>query len=131
VTWADRLARLKAAVWPDTEVADILDAATRVPDGSRRRFLRVALLGAAVAATVDVEQLLWTPKPIVLVPGGAFEDREFTITRVTPDWVVRESLSILEKNLAFSKHFSRHYELDDLRVGDRITLRVPKSRRRA
>lgn len=33
----------------------------------RRTFLRV-LLASAVAEAVDVERLLWTPKPMVTVP---------------------------------------------------------------
>src|SRR5688572_22165546 len=35
---------------------------------SRRSFLRV-LLASAVAESVDVEKLLWTPKPIITVPA--------------------------------------------------------------
>lgn len=34
----------------------------------RRDFLRL-LLASPIAATVDVEQLLWVPKPIVVVPA--------------------------------------------------------------
>jgi len=35
---------------------------------SRRAFLR-SLLALPIAATVDVEQLLWTPSPIIVVPA--------------------------------------------------------------
>lgn len=34
---------------------------------NRRDFLRI-LLSSAIAEAVDVEQLLWVPKPIVTVP---------------------------------------------------------------
>lgn len=36
---------------------------------SRRSFLK-ALLATPIAATVDFEQLLWVPKPIITVPGN-------------------------------------------------------------
>lgn len=35
---------------------------------SRRAFLRL-LLTTPLAATVDLEQLLWTPRPMVVVPA--------------------------------------------------------------
>ena len=35
---------------------------------SRRAFLR-ALLATPLALTLDVDQLLWTPSPMVVVPG--------------------------------------------------------------
>lgn len=35
----------------------------------RRSFLR-HLLALPIAAQLDVEKLLWVPKPIVVVPGG-------------------------------------------------------------
>lgn len=35
---------------------------------NRRDFVRL-LLGTAIAATVDVEQLLWTPQTIITVPA--------------------------------------------------------------
>lgn len=34
-----------------------------------RRTLIKLLLGTALAEAVDVEQLLWVPKPIITVPG--------------------------------------------------------------
>lgn len=36
---------------------------------NRRAFLKLLLAAPAIAATVDVEQLLWTPKPMVTVPA--------------------------------------------------------------
>lgn len=43
------------------------------PDGlslrmSRRSLMKLLLTSAAVATTVDIEQLLWVPKPIIVVP---------------------------------------------------------------
>ncbi len=38
-----------------------------------RRDLIKLLLAAPIAATVDVEQLLWVPKPIVVVPTMPFK----------------------------------------------------------
>lgn len=35
---------------------------------TRRDMLRI-LLAAPIAATVDVERLLWVPKPIIVVPA--------------------------------------------------------------
>lgn len=35
---------------------------------NRRDFLRI-LLASPIAATVDVEALIWTPKPIITVPA--------------------------------------------------------------
>lgn len=35
---------------------------------TRRDLLRI-LLAAPIAATVDVERLLWVPKPIIVVPA--------------------------------------------------------------
>lgn len=36
---------------------------------SRRRFLASVLSAGAVAATVDLEQLIWTPSSQILIPG--------------------------------------------------------------
>lgn len=62
----------------------------------RRDFLRL-LLASPLAATVDVEQLLWTPKPIIVVPAmprtgtiGAIDRATFSFWRnssiVTAAW---------------------------------------------
>lgn len=48
---------------------------------SRRGFLRL-LLASPIAATVDVEKLLWVPKPIITVPSlirvDVFDRYEYT-----------------------------------------------------
>lgn len=52
----------------------------------RRSFLRL-MLAAPIAATVDVEKLLWVPKPIITVPAdygiwvGAINKASFTFWR--------------------------------------------------
>jgi len=51
---------------------------------NRRDFLRI-LLASAVAEAVDVEQLLWTPKPIITVPGRV----------IGVDWGMSESQTIV------------------------------------
>jgi hypothetical protein len=49
---------------------------------NRRAFLKWMLAAPAIIATVDVEQLLWTPKPMVTVPamptGLSFHRDAFT-----------------------------------------------------
>jgi hypothetical protein len=49
---------------------------------TRRDLLR-ALLALPIAATLDVEQLLWVPKPIIVVPAMPVN------TRITGETVVR------------------------------------------
>jgi hypothetical protein len=73
------LERLRRLVFPDPEALDVLVAAERVPDAGRRQFLKLALAGAAVAATVDIEQLLWTPGKTFLLPAEPAW-QTFTIT---------------------------------------------------
>lgn len=50
----------------------------------RRDFLKILLAAPAIAATVDVEQLLWEPKPMVTVPEMPapmrFDGHEFSFT---------------------------------------------------
>jgi hypothetical protein len=105
--WLDLLARLRAGGvrQDDPQTAEILAAAARTPAGvSRRTFLRTALVATAAAATVDVEQLLWTPgsQTIWLPPA--------THTFDTVDWITREALRILQNKLAISAAFNRDLE---------------------
>jgi hypothetical protein len=89
------------------ETVAILDAADRVSSGiTRRHLLRSALVGAAVAATVDVGSLLWTPgeKTIFVLDGVGSN------SLITPEWVTREALAILTKNLSFVYHVNREYD---------------------
>lgn len=117
---------------PTDETTAILAAAERVPDVGRRRFLKLALAGVAVAATVDVDQLLWTPGKTFLLPGQPEFD-EYVITDevssddFTSDWFGREGLRILENKLTVTKMFNRKYDDQfDLKVGDTIRVRLPQ-----
>ncbi len=102
----------------------------------RRSFLRTALLGTVAVATVDVEQLLWTPKAQIVVPdltvvsGPAAFTLEQALDRsvdhgfngfITPDWVTREALRMLNDQLSFTKKICREY----VRFGD--SVRIPKA----
>lgn len=96
-------------------------------DPSRRRFLRAALVGSALAATVDVEQLLWTPgEKTIFLPDA--DDEWIPNYLVTDDWIVREGLRILENNLTILKSVNRAYDdrfLDARTVGEAVNIIVP------
>lgn len=127
----DVLARLRAAfaVTPD-DAADVVRASARVPAGlSRRRFLRTALTATVVAATVDIDQLLWTPgERTIFLPyaeGGPWRDNFL----LTDDMIVQEGLAILKKNLTFIATINRQYDEKFSyagRIGDTVTLRIPR-----
>lgn len=75
---------------------------------NRRAFLGWLIgtaAGVAAAPYLDVDKLLWVPKPIITVPafpgGNHF---------VTPEWVVRETLAMFEKNLQMLTLFDRQYD---------------------
>lgn len=111
----------------DPETTAIVDAAERVGSGlSRRQFLRGALVATAVAATVDVEQLLWMPgEKTILLPelvDGGWDDN---FLPPTPDWVTRETLRLFEKNLALTSKFSCRFD-KAFRVGDTVNVRIPQ-----
>lgn len=85
---------------------------------NRRDFVRrlvAGLAGTAVAAEMDLERLLWVPKPMIVVPelpGGLH-------TFASIDWVTRECLRRLEQQLSFANVVDRHYTLDAAsKVGD-------------
>lgn len=105
----------------------------------RRRFLLTALAGTVVAATVDLDQVLWTPTPQIVVPDltgvdwGAGDDFSAVNhwvetdrhTFVTPDWITQEALRLLKHELQFSKMLSRSYEMEGARVGTVLNIRTP------
>lgn len=88
------------------DVDGVLQTAVHLPAGfSRRAFLRAALLATTAAAVVDIDQLLWLPSSQVVVP----ELPAGLNVLVTPDWVTREALRILERNLNFVNAIHREY----------------------
>lgn len=52
-------------------------------DPSRRSFLRF-LLSTPLAAVVDYEQLLWVPKPIIVVPSLSIAALNNAMERILP-----------------------------------------------
>lgn len=139
MNWRALLERLRAGFSGSPDAADVLDAADRLPNGfGRRAFLKTALVGVAVAATVDVEQLLWTPgektiflptldKTVVLLDETVFANYN---TLLDTDWIAKDLLRDLERNLDLVGRFSRQYDAQfsgrRARVGDTVLVRVPK-----
>lgn len=130
MNWRAVLERLRAAVFPDAEAAAVLDVAERMNvDGmSRRSFLRAGLLAATVAATVDVEQLLWTPGEKTLFLPTVDEVAIYD-GLLTPDWITREALRILKNNLQVAGRTTREYAESYDRRGSRRGDTVPIRRR--
>ena len=90
----------------------------------RRKFL--ALLGgsvavATVAPLVDLDQLIWTPSPSIIVPdlGHGF---------LAPEWVVRDTLALLRKNLLIATSFNRRYDeaFQGGTLGETIRIQLPE-----
>jgi hypothetical protein len=79
---------------------------------NRRAFLRVLGLGAATAigvsaGVVDVEQLLWVPGRTTYFDLGA---QGPPLVWLTPDWIPKEALRLLQKNLTFTQQINRGYD---------------------
>ena len=93
---------------------------------NRRSFLTrlfAVSAGLVVGAEIDVERLLWTPKPIITVPAmptGLPLGNQF----VTREWFDLEVLKRLERNLVFAGRVNRSY--DAPLVGDTITVRLSR-----
>jgi hypothetical protein len=95
------------------------------PSGiDRRRFLQFlggTAAGVAIAPLIDVEKLLWTPtKSIYLLGDDGY-------VWLTPDWVTREALKILENNLTLTKTFDRYYDRQFVghQIGHTVNVRTP------
>lgn len=129
MNWRDLIARIKAAVYPDREAADVIAASTFVPDVSRRTFLKAALITTAIVATVDVEQLLWSPSEKTLFLPTTEDLLVYGNSFVTPDWVTCEALRLLTNNLSVASHFNRFYDDSYLAVGETLSVPVVDKRR--
>ena len=91
---------------------------------SRREFLRRLLAGAAgaaIGAELDLERLLWVPKPIILVPAmpSLAVNVEFT------DWLTHECLKLLKNNLAFGSTLNREYDREFAVFAGPMTASIP------
>lgn len=113
-----------SAVLPDETVENISASlgagpATHV---SRRAFLQVlgaGVAGAALAPTLDVEQLLWQPgEKTFFLPDG--------YTLISPDWVTREALGLLTNHVKFTGHVRRSYDDQYATIGRNINARLPQ-----
>lgn len=107
---------------------------------NRRGFLRVLGLGAAAIA-VDPEQLLWTPGqktfflPSLVTPPRALDlatldDAIAIVARrgnqlVTPEWITREALQVLRKQLTVMQRIDRDWSGSPA-VGFTVEMKLPK-----
>lgn len=102
MTLLDRL----VAAWRSEQPASAL-VVPSVQGMGRRRFLQVLGGSVAVAAAapfVDLEALIWTPGQSVAVGevgSGIF---------LTAEWITREALKILERNLQLVTTVNRAYD---------------------
>lgn len=107
------------------------------PSGlSRRSFLGLLTATTAAAATLDLDQLLWTPgeKTFFLPPPVEVVDVSLEALgpfgQVDLDWVTRESLRVLNNQLSFAKHVNRQYAglygSEGQRIGDTVNIRLPQ-----
>lgn len=89
----------------------------------RRRFLGIVLggaAGAAIASTVDLDQLLWMPGEKTILIPEVVELNEL----VTMDWLMAETLRVLQSKLQLTSFYNDAY---DRRLGD--TVQVPQPQR--
>lgn len=135
------------SIIPADETTAILAAAERVPDAGRRKFLKLALAGVAVAATVDIDKLLWTPDKTFLLPtepawqtftitDDCYSDAWDTCLPISPELLteryirpavqslaraidddIAHHLARIENEIAFTNRISRQYD-------DRFDLKV-------
>ena len=73
---------------------------------NRRAFLHLVSM-AAPAMALDPERLLWTPKPMIVVPALPTAGVNSLLTF---DHVLREALQVLEHNLIFASDVNRSYK---------------------
>lgn len=90
---------------------------TRSSGVSRRFFLM-----SAAAVAVPIPETTWaslSPEPIILGVSTPYGPR-----LITPDWVTREALAILENNLTLCRMVNREY--DGFVQGAVINIRKPR-----
>lgn len=97
---------------PDAEATiAAVERADHISGMDRRAFLRTALIGLSAAGVVDVDKLLWMPgEKTILIPDLIEIEAVCGNRLVSADWVAREALRILEKNLTFAAQVNRSYE---------------------
>ena len=132
--WRNLLTKIWHPAEPPADTAALIEAsADRAGIVNRRAFLQLA--GTAIAGlAIDPERLLWMPgERTIVLP--AFTPHDFAGI----DWITREALRLLEKNLAFVGLVNRSY--DDVfvasggkgylfgspaRLGDTVRVRTPE-----
>lgn len=79
---------------------------------NRRDFLFRVLSGAvgmALGAELDLDRLLWVPKPIITVPAMPAE------TWVTVDWVTQDVMRLFSNDLKIASIFDAEFDSSFLR----------------
>lgn len=124
MNWQTLLAKIGLCDPPLPEL--VRASADRAGVVNRRAFLQIA--GAAVAGlAIDPERLLWTPGQTVSVTVV----EEFGVSF---EWVTREVLRLMEKNLKLADTFDRSYDRQFIasydrrgaRLGETVALRIPQ-----
>lgn len=84
---------------------------------SRRGFLRL-LLASPLAATVDVERLLWVPKPIITVPAMPW---------VSHAQMVADAWEKLVRDYPVDNIFESYWLLEHLKMAESADIHIPIS----
>ena len=116
---------------------------------NRRSFLgSLVAAGAGVAVSslvpfdLDPERALWVPgrKTFILPSIQPVTANELLVVSgghgnvfLTPDWITREALAVLKRNLAFSTLVNREFDASFIArgslarpvVGEKVTIRTP------
>ena len=115
---------------PVPGLSEVIQEATTTSRGEvdRRAFLRLVgggALGAIVAPALDLEALIWTPKPMIIVPGLPVIVGAHNVVSLNSDWIVKEGLKRLKHNLHFVGLVNRQYAEHASRLGDTVAVRLP------
>ena len=90
---------------------------------NRRDLLTRLLTGAAglaIGAELDIERLLWVPKPIITVPAMPSSGV------LSTDWITREALRVLENNLMSWQDGRTYDDQFASRFSDTLRIRSPR-----